>query len=340
MSQLIRVSLTLAALVGSWLPTAGAQEAEVNVYSYRQPFLVEPLFDAFSRETGIKVNVVFAKEGLVERLSREGRNSPADLLLTTDIGILIDAADADLSEPLGSETLERNIPAQYRDGDGRWFGLTVRARIIVASKDANVAGTVIRYEDLADPALAGRLCTRSGKHVYNVALVASMIAHHGEADAEQWLRAVKANLAQRPQGNDRAQVKAISEGVCDLALINSYYMGAMLADPEQSAWARNVSIIFPNQGDRGTHVNISGAMLSRSAPNRENAIRLLEFLSDNEAQTIYAEANYEYPVNPVAPWSELLSSWGTFEADDLPLSRIGELRGEAIRMVDRVGYDE
>ena len=341
MSQLTRVVLALAVLSCAWLPVAGAQHSgEVNIYSYRQPFLVEPLFEAFTRDTGIKVNVVFAREGLVERLAQEGRNSPADLLLTTDIGVLLDAVKAGLAAPVGTPKLEAAVPAQYRDPEGLWYGLTVRARIIVTAKDRVTPGAITRYEDLASPELKGRICTRSGKHLYNVALIGSMIAHHGEAEAEQWLRGVKANLAQRPQGNDRAQVKAITEGVCDVAIINSYYMGAMLADPEQRAWAESVNIVFPNQDDRGTHVNISGVLLTQNPPNHDNAVRLLEFLTDDQAQEIYAESNNEYPVKPGVKASALLSSWGDFEADELPLAKIAELRGDAIRMVDRVGYDE
>lgn len=341
MLQLVRAAAAAVVVCTFLLPAASGQESgEVNIYSYRQPFLVEPLFDAFTRDTGIEVNVVFAKEGLIERLSREGRNSPADLLLTTDIGVLLDAVETGSAASVTTPELEANVPAQYRHPEGLWYGLTVRARIIVTSKERVEPGAIETYEDLADPKWKGRICTRSGKHVYNVALTASMIAHHGADQAEQWLRGVKENLAQRPQGNDRAQVKAIKEGVCDVALINSYYMGAMLSDPEQRRWADAVNILFPNQDGRGTHVNISGVLLTESAPNRDNAVRLMEFLSDDEAQQIYAEANYEYPVKADVPKSELLESWGDFKADTLPLAEIANLRAAAIQMVDRVGYDE
>lgn len=333
----------IAAIVVSTLliPVTHAQEpSQVNIYSYRQPFLIEPLFEAFTNDTGTQVNVVFAKEGLIERLSREGRNSPADLLLTTDIGVLLDAVEAGIAASVTTPALESNVPAQYRHPDGLWYGLTLRARIIVTSKERVEPGAIASYEDLADPQWQGRICTRSGKHVYNVALIASMIDQHGEDQAEQWLRGVKENLARRPQGNDRAQVKAIKEGVCDVAVINSYYMGAMLSDPEQRQWADAVSIVFPNQDGRGTHVNISGVLLTESAPNRDNAVQLMEFLSDDQAQQIYAEANHEYPVKAGVPKSELLQSWGDFKADSLPLAEIAGLREAAIQMVDRVGYDE
>ncbi len=335
-----RLTALLGALaLGFGVSTAHAQD-EVNVYSYRQPFLIKPMFDGFTRETGIEVNVVFARQGLVERLEQEGRNSPADLIFTVDIGRLNDAVEAGVTQAVENETLNANIPAQYRDPDGHWFGLTTRARIIAAAKDRVEEGAIDSYEDLAEPQWQGRICTRSGKHVYNVALIASMIAHHGQEQAEQWLAGVKNNLARKPQGGDRDQVKAVSEGECDIALLNSYYMGAMLADEKQSQWADAVRIVFPNQNDRGTHVNISGMALTTSAPNRDNAIRLMEFLSGDLAQQMYAEQNNEYPVNPDVPWSGLLKSWGEFEADDLPLATIAEHRGEAIRMVDRVGYDQ
>ena len=335
-----RVSAMLGALVlGLSAVTAHAQ-GEVNVYSYRQPFLIKPLFDAFSERTGIEVNVVFAKAGLVERLEQEGRNSPADLIFTVDIGRLSDAVEAGVTQAVDNETLEENIPPQFRDPDGHWFGLTTRARIVVVSEERVPEGAIETYEDLADPRWKGRICTRSGKHVYNVALIASMIAHHGIEEAEAWLTGVKNNLARKPQGNDRAQVKAIKEGVCDVAVINSYYMGAMLNDEEQTEWADAVDIVFPNQGGRGTHVNISGMALTQSAPNRDNAIELMVFLSENLAQQMYAEQNFEYPVNPEAPWSGLLKSWGTFTVDDLPLATVADYRDEAIKMVDRVGYDQ
>ena len=333
--------LARAAIVGLSALTCTAQASEeVNVYSYRQPFLVEPIFTAFTNDTGIEVNVVFAKKGLIERLRLEDRNSPADLMLTTDIGRLNDLVENDLVQVVTLDSLEANIPAAYRDPGNRWFGLTVRARIAAVSKERVADGALKRYEDLADPRWQGRLCSRSGKHVYNVALVSSLIAADGEEAARAWLDGVKANLARKPQGNDRGQIKAISEGACDVALINNYYMGNMLADPEQAAWAESVNIVFPNQDDRGTHVNLSGMALTKHAPNRENAIRLMEFLSDDQAQAIYAEVNYEYPVKPGVPWSPLLQSWGTFKTDPMPLSEIAALRVAAIKLADETGFDD
>ncbi len=316
-----------------------AVASEVNVYSSRQPFLIKPMFDAFTRETGIKVNSVFAKTGLVERLQTEGANSPADLIFTVDIGRLDAALRAGVTQSVNSEILDSVVPAEFRDPDGHWFGLTNRARIIVTSNERMQKDDISSYEDLAKPEFAGRICTRSGKHTYMVALVASVIAHAGEDAARQWLSGVKDNLARKPQGNDRAQVKAIASGECDVAIINSYYMGAMANDEEQSEWANSVDIVFPNQDDRGTHMNISGMSLTKNAPNKDNAIKLMEFLAGDLAQAMYAEQNHEYPVNPAVPASGLLRSWGEFKADTLPLSEIAKHRATATKMADEVNYD-
>jgi iron(III) transport system substrate-binding protein len=333
--KLIASTLMLAGVTS----TANAAE-EVNVYSYRQPTLIEPLFAGFTEETGIKVNVVFAKKGLAERLVNEGANSPADLVFTVDIGRLNEVVEKGVVQAVQSKTLENNIPAQYRDPKGEWFGLTLRTRSIYASKDRVNLDDIKNYEDLANPMWKGKICTRSGKHAYNLALFASMIAHHGEADTEKWLEGVKANLARKPQGNDRAQVKAIKEGVCDLSLGNNYYFGKMINNPDQKAWADAVTLTFPNQDNRGTHVNISGMALTKAAPNKENAIKLMEYLTETKAQTMYAEDNYEYPVKPGVAPSALVASWGSFKADELPLSEIANLRKTAAKLVDKVGFDQ
>lgn len=232
-------------------PFAVAATDEVNVYSYRKPQLIDPLFEAFTQQTGIKVNSVFAKKGLLERLKSEGRNSPADLVFTTDIGRLTDIQRAGLTQSVDSRALRAAVPANYREPQGHWFGLTARARIIVVSKDRVTLGEIEDYENLVDPLWQGRVCTRSAKHPYMAALTASMIAVHGDAHAKQWLDGLRNNLARRPQGNDRAQVKAIYHGLCDVALINHYYMAKMLADPKQKSWAESVRVIFPNQSGRG-----------------------------------------------------------------------------------------
>ena len=318
------------------------EPGEVNIYSYRQPYLIEPLLKEFTQETGIKVKVIFAEKGLIERIQAEGRNSPADVLLTVDVGNLTQASAAGIAQPVTSPTLEADIPAAYRAEDGTWLGLTRRARVIYASKE-RVKQDQITYEQLADPKWRGKICTRSGQHSYNVALIASMIAHHGESWTEEWLKGVKANLARKPAGNDRLQVKGVYAGECDLALGNTYYMGAMLTDekePEQKAWAESVNILFPNSNDRGTHINISGVVVAKHAPNQANALKLVEFLASDEGQEMYAEVNHEYPVRDGVPWSPLVKSWGEFKPDPISLNEIAGLRKKASELVDKVGFDD
>ncbi len=328
----------------SILSVAGAALAadEVNVYSYRQPYLVEPLFKTFTDETGIKVNVIFAKKGLIERMATEGERSPADVLLTVDIGRLTGAKAKGITQGLSSETVNANIPATYRDPAGHWVGLTTRARVIYAAKD-RVAQDSITYEELADPKWKGRICIRSGKHVYNVALFASIIKHAGESAAKKWLEGFKANLARKPAGNDRAQVKGVYSGQCDVAVGNTYYMAKMALNekkPEQKEWAASVKILFPNSAGRGTHVNISGASLAKYAPNKSNGIKLIEFLSGDTAQKIYASVNHEYPVKAGVPSSDLVKSWGDFKVDATPLEDIAGLRKRATELVDEVAFND
>jgi iron(III) transport system substrate-binding protein len=332
---------SLAVTTISDIPVAKAAEV-VNLYSYRQPFLIKPFLDVFTKKTGIKVNVVFAKKGMLQRLKAEGRNTPADAVLTVDISRLSALANAELLQPIKSKVLEKNIPAQYRHPDGIWFGLTTRARIVYAHKTRVKPGEVASYEDLAKPHMKGRICTRSGKHAYNLSLLASIIAAKGEKAATDWARGVKANLARRPQGNDRAQVKAIKEGVCDVSLGNTYYMGAMATNekkPVQKTWAAAVNVIFPGQNERGTHVNISGAAVTEHAKNKANAIKLLEFLSENFAQKMYAEQNFEYPVKAGVEWHPLVASWGKFKADTINLNEISKYRATAAKIMDRVDFD-
>lgn len=317
-----------------------AQAAEeVNVYSARQAHLIEPIVRQFTEQSGIKVNLVYAEDGLAERLKREGRLTPADLVLTVDISRLMELVDADLVQPVRSPSLEQAVPAQYRDPEGRWFALTTRVRGIYSSKERLGQLSTIRYEDLADTKYKGRICTRSGKHPYNVALVASMLAHHGEAKTRQWLEGVKANLARKPQGNDRDQVKAIKEGVCDLSLGNSYYYGNMLEDANQKSWAEAVYLNFPNQADRGAHVNVSGVVMTKYAKHPESAQRLMEYLVGDQAQQLYAELNKEYPVKSGVALSPLVASWGQFSADDLSLVAIAKQRAQAMTLLDEVKFD-
>ncbi len=312
---------------------------EVNVYSYRNPELIRPMFTRFTEDTGIVVNVVFAKKGMLEKLKGEGENSPADLVFTVDIGRLSDIKNANLTRSVTDQTLLDNVPENLRDADNHWYGLTSRARIIVTSKERVPDGAVSTYEDLAKPEFRGRICTRSGKHPYMVALTASMIVHHGTEGAQEWLRNVKSNLARKPQGNDRGQVKAIREGVCDIAVINHYYMYKMISNPEQKAWADAVNVVFPNQGDRGTHMNVSGMAMTAHAPNRENALKLMRFLASGTAQEMYAQLNGEYAVKPGTRLADAVRTWGTFRQDSISLTAVAANRAEASKLADRVGYD-
>ena len=336
------LALALLAPLLAATDVSAAEPGEVNVYSYRQPYLINPLFKDFSDETGIKVNVIYAEKGLIERIQAEGRNSPADVLLTVDVGNLTQANDAGIGQPIKSAELDAEIPAAYRDEDGEWIGLTRRARVVYASKE-RVKQDSITYEELADPKWRGKICIRSGQHVYNVALIASMIAAHGEDWTENWLKGVKANLARKPAGDDRLQVKGVYAGECDLAIGNTYYMGAMLTNekqPEQKEWANSVNMLFPNANDRGTHVNISGAVLAKHAPHKENAVKLIEFLASDEGQEMYADVNNEYPVKEGVPGLRLVQSWGDFKADPISLNEIAALRKKASELVDKVGFDD
>jgi iron(III) transport system substrate-binding protein len=312
--------------------------ADVNIYSYRQAHLIEPVLQKFTAETGIRTNVVYAKEGVAERLKREDRNSPADIVLTTEIGQLLELVDQNLTQPLSSQVVASNVPAAYRAEDNQWIGLTLRVRNIYASKAKNIP-LDLDYEDLAEPRFKGKVCTRSGKHPYNIGLISAMIASKGEAETQKWLEGVKANLARKPQGNDREQVKAIKEGLCDVSLGNSYYYGAMLSEPEQKPWAEAVNIIFPNQDNRGAHVNVSGVAMAKYAPNHDSALALIDYLTGTEAQQIYAEVNFEYPVKEGVKPSALVSSWGDFKKDEVPLTETAKYRNAAVKLLDRVDFD-
>jgi iron(III) transport system substrate-binding protein len=332
------VAFVLAALGGA---TGMATAEEVNIYSYRQPQLIDPLLKAFTDKTGIKTNVVYAAAGLNERLAAEGRNSPADVLLTVDAGRLSEAKDEGLTQPVQSDVLAKAVPAQFRDPGNHWFGLTMRGRVVYASKD-RVKVDSITYEDLADPKWKGKFCVRSGQHVYNTSLIATMIAHKGEEFTEKWLKGVRDNLAHKPAGGDREQARDIASGKCDLALGNTYYMALMTTNeknPEQKQWAAAIRLMFPNANDRGTHVNISGVAMAKNAPNKAAALKLMEYLASDEAQKIYATANNEYPVGPGVPPSDIVKSWGTLKADPLPLENIAKHRKRASELVDKVNFD-
>lgn len=339
--QMLTLALGGVSLMAIAAESAKAEEV-VNVYTYRQPVLIDPLFEAFTKETGVKVQYVFADKGLIERLEQEGRSSPADVLLTADVGRLVEASQKGLAQPVDSKTIEANVPETLRDASDNWFGLTMRARVAYVSKD-RVKDTAISYEDFADPKWKGKICIRPGQHPYNVELIAAMIAHKGVDATREWLKGVKANLARKPAGNDRAQAKGVFAGECDLALMNTYYLGKMLTEekePEQKQWAEAVRIIFPSSEAMGTHVNISGMLMTKNAPNKANALKLMEFLASPDAQRIYAEGNYEYPVNPSIPASELVRSWGEFKADNLPIAKLAEHQKQASLLVDEVQFDD
>ena len=313
--------------------------SEVNIYSYRQPFLIEPLTTAFTDKTGIKVNIVYLRKGMIERMKAEGKRSPADVVLTVDISRLSALVEAGLTQQVVSQTLSTNVPEKYRDPAGHWFGLTTRARIIYVSKERVRTGEIKSYEDLADPKWRGKVCTRSGLNAYNLALTSAIIHHHGEDYAKKWLDGFKQNLARKPQGNDRAQVKAIWAGECDLSIGNTYYMGKMLKDPEQADWAKSVNIVFPTFEGGGTHVNVSGIGMAKFSPNKGNALALMEFLSSGEAQEIYATANFEYPIAPGTKVDDLVKSWGSFNADNVNLMTIAKLRKKALKLTEIVDFD-
>ena len=313
--------------------------ADVNIYTTRQPELIAPVMDAFTETTGITVNLAYVSDGIVERLKAEGRRSPADLVMTVDIANLQQIVDADVLQPVTSDILEAAIPETLRSPDDLWYGLTTRARVVYASRDRVAEGEVTTYEDLATDRWQGRVCTRSGLHDYNLALTSAMLAHHGSDATITWAENLRKNLARKPEGNDRAQVKAIWAGECDISLGNTYYMGLMLANDEQREWADSVRIVFPTFENGGTHVNVSGVAMTKAAPNRDEALQLMEFLVSPEAQAIYAELNHEYPVLDDAELSQTVKAWGNFTADDVDLATLAGHRAEAVRIMEIVDFD-
>lgn len=331
------VGLGLAAMAG---PVLSAAE-EVNLYSARKEELIKPLLDRFTAATGIKVNLVTGKEdALLERLKSEGRNSPADLLLTSDAGRLHRAREAGVLAAVETPALKKLVPAGYRDPGGYWYGLSLRARPIVYVTQRVHANELSTYEALADRKWKGRICIRSSDNIYNQSLVASMIAHRGVAATEAWAKGFVANFARPPVGGDRDQVLAAAAGQCDVVIVNTYYLAAMLNDPDASQRdaARKVAVFWPNQKDRGVHVNVSGIGVTAAARHRDNAVRLIEYLAGNEAQAWYAEVNHEYPVRSRVPVSKTLAALGAFKADKLSLDRLGQYNAEAVRLMDRVGW--
>lgn len=338
--SLQRAAIATLLALGTALPVL-AQSTEVNVYSYREPGLIQPLLDKFSAETGIKANVLFAGDGLIERVEAEGELSPVDVVLTVDIGNLVAAKDKGIAQPIGAAALER-VPDAFHDAEGYWTALSLRARVFYVSQE-RVPETALSYEDIAKPEWKGRLCTRPGEHAYNIGLIANRIAVWGLDQTRDWLTKVRDNLAFPPNGNDRAQVKSILEGSCDLAIANTYYMGLMLnndAEPEQKEWAASARIVYPDAEGAGTQVNVSGAVLAKHAPNRDNGEKLIEFLLSDEAQQMYANGNYEYPVVEGVNPSELVLSWGALKADQTSLVDVASHRAEAAALVDELKFNE
>ena len=331
-----------AAAFGMAVSAPAMADGTVNIYSYRQPDLIKPVLDAFTKETGIATQVLFLDKGLEDRIQAEGLNSPADVILTVDIARLTAAKSKGVTQALDDETVEANIPAEYRDPEGHWFGLTKRGRVVYASKE-RVQDSTLTYAELADPKWKGKICMRSGQHDYNLGLFSAAIAHWGAEKTETWMEGLKENLARKPDGGDRDQAKAIAAGECDIALGNTYYVGLMMTnekDPEQKDWAAAMKVLFPTFEEGGTHVNISGAALAKNAPNRDNAVKLITFLSSDEAQQIYAQQVFEYPVEPGLAPSNVVAGFGTLNADTLPLAEIANNRKAASEMVDRVGLDD
>ncbi len=315
--------------------------SEINVYTHRHYATDKKLNDLFTKKTGIKVNIVKGKSSqLLKRLEIEGEYSPADILVTVDAGRLQIAKSKGLLQSISSDTLNNNIPSHLRDPDGMWYALTKRARVIVYSKDRVDLKELSTYEDLANAKWKGKIAIRSSNNVYNQSLLASLIAHNGEEKSLEWAEGLVKNFARKPKGNDKDQAKAIAAGIADVAVMNTYYIGRMAnsKDPAELKITKQIGIFFPNQNDRGTHVNISGMGVAKYAPNKENAIKYIEFLASKEAQTLYAQANYEYPVLAGVKSSVLVESWGTFKEDSLPMNTLGELNSKAVRTFDKAGW--
>src|SRR5690606_19117732 len=316
---------------------------DVTLYTTREPGLIQPILEQFTKDTGIKANTVFVKDGLLERVKAEGEKSPADVLMTVDIGNLIDLVQGGVTQPIESKVLNEVIPANLRGKDGHWYTLSMRDRVAYVSNDIDVKE--LTYESLADPKWKGKFCTRSGQHPYNTGLIAAFIAHNGVEAAEQWLRGLKANLGRKPTGGDRDVARDILGGICDVGIANAYYVGRMKnSEPGSDArkWGDAIHVVrptFANEASKGTHVNISGAAVARHAPNKDDAIKLLEYLVSEQAQYLYANANYEYPVREGVELDPVVASFGKLVVDPLPLSEIAKYRKQASELVDKVGFD-
>lgn len=336
-----RIARLVTLLTVAGVASSPSRAQDVNLYTTREPGLIKPLLEAFTLKTGVKVNTVFVKDGLAERVGAEGAKSPADVLMTVDFANLIDLVDKGVTQPVSSSLLNAAIPANLRDDKGHWYALSMRARIVYASKDRTKIDA-FTYEDLADAKWKGKICIRAGQHPYNTALIAAFITKYGEAKTEAWLRDLKANLARKASGGDREVARDILAGLCDIGVGNSYYVGLMRSGkggPEQQKWADAITAVLPTFKGGGTHVNASGAAVAKSAPNRENAIKLLEYLVSDEAQDLYARGDFEYPVKNGVNVDPIIAGLGVFNADATPLTEISKNRKKASELVDKVGFD-
>lgn len=333
------ITLFCTGVVTALVSTSQLYAAEVNIYSARQEELIKPLLDRFTADTGVKVNLITGNpDELITRIASEGRNSPADLLISTDVGRLYRAKTQDVLQPISSEVLTSIIPEALRDPQGQWYGLTVRARPIMYHVDKVNPAELSTIADLAAPKWKGQVCVRSSNNIYNQSMVAALIAHNGTEATENWARGFVANFAMPPRGGDRDQIKAVASGICNVAIANTYYLGRLLADPKEQDVAAKVRVFWPDQNGYGTHINISGAGVAKFAPNKAQAIQLLEYMVQESSQQWYAETNHEYPVRADVPASAVLQSWGEFKADQLQLDRLGQLNADAIRVMDRAGW--
>ncbi|MGJ8682299.1 Fe(3+) ABC transporter substrate-binding protein [Paraglaciecola sp.] len=336
----MKIIISSVVVIGTLLSSIVSAE-QVNLYSARKEALIKPLLDKFTQQTGISVNLVTGKaDNLITRLKSEGKYSPADLLLTTDVGRLYRAKEQGLTQPIDSSEVSQTVPTNFQDEESHWIGLSLRARPIMVSSERVQANAVKSIEDLTDPSWKGRICIRSSSNIYNQSMVASIVAQLGEEAAQTWVNGLVSNFARPPQGGDRDQIKAVAAGQCDVAIANTYYLAGMLSskDEAQQAQAKKVKVVWPNQDDRGAHVNISGVAMAKNAPNKLAARKLVDFLLSNESQTWYAKTNHEYPILPNVTWSDLLTTFGQFNAEQVPLSKLGELNANAVRIMDRAGW--
>jgi iron(III) transport system substrate-binding protein len=335
MTHTLRAALVIGAAL---LPHAAAAQA-VNVYTAREPALIRPVLAEFTKDTGINVNIVFAQNGLEERIAAEGANSPADLFLTVDVSRLVQAVEMGITQPFRSAALDAAVPPAYRDANGHWYAASLRARVIYASRE-RVKDTAMSYEDLASPRWKGKICIRDGQNVYNTSLFAAVVARLGAPGAEQWLRGVKANLAKKPSGGDRDVAKDIASGQCDIGIANTYYVGLMLnREPERKAWADAVRVVYPSFAGGGTHVNISGFVLAKNAPNRAEAVRLAEWLVSEKGQSLHARQNFEHPLRAGVPLDPTVEAFGAMTPDSTPLVDVARNRKVASELVDKTGFN-